>query len=82
MSSFDSSTPPVEGLTYFMWDEFLSGNDKRQFSLKNPLKNIRLMEKRTRSMFNTNSGKVQHFLVANPHTPESDIISDLEVPIN
>jgi len=72
-SSFDSSCPPLEGINFWLWDEFLSGNEKRAFTMKDPIKFIRTLTNRTRAWKNEEPFRM--VLCANPHTMESDLFS-------
>jgi len=79
MSSPDTSIPQIENCKYFGWDEFLSGNEKDKFVMEKPFRAIRNLMKRTVRKFS--EIKPVMFLIANPHTPEADILSDLGIYI-
>jgi len=78
-NSTDASTPPLEGTKYIVSDEFLSGNEKSKFVMKDWIGALRKLTKRTRAHFNTNGGRTVNCFIANPHTPESDLFSQLEL---
>jgi len=79
MSSPDTSIPQIENCKYFGWDEFLSGNEDRKFVMEKPFRTLRNLMKRTVRKFSEIKPTV--FLIANPHTPEADILSDLHIYI-
>jgi len=47
--------------------------------MKDPIGTLRKLSKRTRAHFNTNEGRTINCLIANPHTPESDWFTALEL---
>jgi len=78
-ASPDASTPGFEGVKYLVSDEILGGNEFRKFAMKEPVSVLRKLTKRARAHFNTNEGRTVNCLIANPHTPESDWFTDLEL---
>jgi hypothetical protein len=75
MNSLTSSTPPIEGTYTMCLDEFLDMNQKRKFTMLNPLANIKKLMDRTRANFNRKNAPL--VFLANPHILESDFLSDL-----
>jgi hypothetical protein len=76
-SSGDSSIPQIEKIVEYAWDELLGGNEKRRFTMKSAKNFIIKMQNRLTRDFV--SIKPILFLLANPHSPESDVYSDLGI---